>query len=97
MKNPAVIFTLVILVAVLAMVWFFTKSPKMSANDAYNSLGNDGIVQRATGKDYPYGRRDPGAGQYDLIDNSINYEKSDLTVPPAWVARRRLMELGSGY
>jgi len=90
--STGLIFTLFLVVAIGALIYFFMKSPKMSVQDSYNSLGNHGVCQRMTGKDYSYhSEPDPDESQYDFIDNSINFPKSDVVNPPNLLARRRIL------
>ncbi len=90
--SSALLLTVFLIVATIAIVYMFMRAPKMNANDVYKSLGNEGINQGMTGKDYVYHKLPgEGASQYDLIGNRINYAKSDLVLPATMVAKRRII------
>lgn len=98
-KNTVLIVAvLMILVVVGGAYWVFMKSPKMSARDRYHSIGNVGINQRMTGKDYSYHSQPPaGAVQEDMINNTINLGASDSVMPAAYPASTRALLLGSHW
>jgi|GEM_PF-3772816 len=97
-KVMLVIAVLTIAAIAFAAYYFFMKAPKMSARDRYHSLGNNGINQAMTGKDYSYHSERPlGANQHDSISNTINLAKSDSVMPASWPANHRVIQLGSHY
>lgn len=86
--------TLLILVAAGLIAWgiwyYFKKKAPAFDMDAYNSLGNQGILQGNL--DYPYLKNCGGnCGPYGNIGipNSINYVESGGVADPTYLARAR--------
>lgn len=90
--SSALLLTVFLIIATIVVIYMFMRAPKKNTNDLYKSLGDQGINQTMTGKDYVYHKqRAADASQYDMIGNTINYGKSDLVYPPSLLARRRIM------
>ncbi len=95
-KKLLIISVLLIVAVVAASYWVFMKAPKMSARDKYHSLGNVGIQQQPTGKNYPYRAEAPVKDDTEdaFISNAINYGKSDSVTPAAYPAATRALLFG---